>query len=540
LAKLLEDDVVEDDANRNALIRAIRTHVSDMWRLHRRILRSRRNEQTSVYLPGRGGAKRILYDCENERGLAEAVEAWRLLHSLGSNNASESASIIAVELARVMEEFASCEPQLVLKMAKRRRDLVDFDGLPHLDGEVTLLDKIINAASECNQDVKLHALLREIQTYKTSSSFVVFTTAKITANLVFEFLKKELPQRLVFRHSLSDLAWTQFTDECSSCILVCDRTAEEGINLQKQDAVAVHYDLPFAPNRIEQRIGRLDRFGCGVPVVSIAMVAEGSQVQMNWFEFLDIALDVFVRSIASLQYLIEESMRSIWNNFIHSGCEAFDEATEILGGSDGKVATEFKRIRAQDAIDAYEIDPITQNTADELEFSDGVLSRTAVSVFKNWVISSIQFRYVEDLNGTFRYQFAREGSGPKTLLPVDEYQRLFFNSIDTTSDSRRTKNATVPFSFNRIIAQRRNCRLLRVGDPFVDAFEHYARWDDRGACFAFWRHCPAYKPTDDPDVFFRFDYVLSPNPEPLLELCNGTTGANVNSMLRRSRAVMEP
>ena len=114
LAKLLDDDVAENDLNRNALIRAIRTHVSDMWRLHRRILRSRRNEKTSVYLPGRGGAKQILYDCENERGLAEAVEAWRLCISAACFSSPESEKRTANALARRVQEFAATEPRLLV------------------------------------------------------------------------------------------------------------------------------------------------------------------------------------------------------------------------------------------------------------------------------------------------------------------------------------------------------------------------------------------------------------------------------------------
>ena len=35
---------------------------------------------------------------------------------------------------------------------------------------------------------------------------------------------------------------------------------EEGLNLQYAHGI-VHLDLPLAPTRIEQRIGRLDRFG---------------------------------------------------------------------------------------------------------------------------------------------------------------------------------------------------------------------------------------------------------------------------------------
>ena len=43
----------------------------------------------------------------------------------------------------------------------------------------------------------------------------------------------------------------------------CSRTdaAGEGIDLQRQCHRLVNYDIPFNPNRLEQRIGRIDRYG---------------------------------------------------------------------------------------------------------------------------------------------------------------------------------------------------------------------------------------------------------------------------------------
>jgi ATP-dependent helicase HepA len=46
----------------------------------------------------------------------------------------------------------------------------------------------------------------------------------------------------------------------TTAILVMDRRGEEGLNLNCADAI-VHLDLPLSAARLEQRIGRLDRFG---------------------------------------------------------------------------------------------------------------------------------------------------------------------------------------------------------------------------------------------------------------------------------------
>lgn len=50
-------------------------------------------------------------------------------------------------------------------------------------------------------------------------------------------------------------------------ILVATDCLSEGINLQEYFNAVLHYDLPWNPNRIEQREGRVDRFGQEAPKV---------------------------------------------------------------------------------------------------------------------------------------------------------------------------------------------------------------------------------------------------------------------------------
>lgn len=52
-------------------------------------------------------------------------------------------------------------------------------------------------------------------------------------------------------------------------ILVATDCLSEGINLQDQFSAVVHYDLPWNPTRLEQREGRVDRFGQEAPEVRV-------------------------------------------------------------------------------------------------------------------------------------------------------------------------------------------------------------------------------------------------------------------------------
>jgi Superfamily II DNA and RNA helicases len=55
-------------------------------------------------------------------------------------------------------------------------------------------------------------------------------------------------------------------------ILVATDCLSEGINLQHSFDAVVHYDLPWNPNRLEQREGRVDRYGQRSAVVRTVLI----------------------------------------------------------------------------------------------------------------------------------------------------------------------------------------------------------------------------------------------------------------------------
>jgi superfamily II DNA or RNA helicase len=52
-------------------------------------------------------------------------------------------------------------------------------------------------------------------------------------------------------------------------ILVATDCLSEGINLQEKFTAVIHYDLPWNPNRLEQREGRVDRYGQSAKTVKV-------------------------------------------------------------------------------------------------------------------------------------------------------------------------------------------------------------------------------------------------------------------------------
>src|SRR5205823_11681722 len=69
-------------------------------------------------------------------------------------------------------------------------------------------------------------------------------------------------------------------------ILIATEAAAEGINLQFCSMV-VNYDLPWNPQRIEQRIGRCHRYGQKHDVVVINFLNRENAADVRVFELLD-------------------------------------------------------------------------------------------------------------------------------------------------------------------------------------------------------------------------------------------------------------
>src|SRR5206468_3081488 len=81
-----------------------------------------------------------------------------------------------------------------------------------------------------------------------------------------------------------------FRDRAS--IMIATEAAAEGVNLQFCNLV-VNYDLPWNPQRVEQRIGRCHRYGQQHDVVVINFLNRENQADARVFELLDQKLKLF-------------------------------------------------------------------------------------------------------------------------------------------------------------------------------------------------------------------------------------------------------
>lgn len=514
----------EDDPEFIQALTALRSHLTETYRLHRRILRNRRRSVPWA-TPTRAGLETLLYDCDVTGERSRALDELRVhLFNLEVSDALlQTLFIVALH----PNGASSLGPQLD---AHRVDD-------PHARRLAARVDQLMrDAAAVVARVTSTVDTIRRLLALN-EQQVVVFCDRSEQADRVAVALREAFPGETVQRHSCTESSqrtvdeedgdadavqpWEAFIRDPTRCrVLVCDARGEEGLNLHGGRKVAFHYDLPANPNRLEQRLGRLDRFGVGEPIRSVAVVCADDLAEVAWLACLDKGFDVFHHSIASLQYLIESSLREATIAWAGSGVEALVGWSSQLAGPKGWIASERRRIDQQDALDS--LDEAEDEAFDRLEATDNdwVQWRDA---FRAFAVDNLQFRaQVEPWSGSlppgeqvFRLAYDREGQR-STLLSLPAFAASFLGTIDIENrDSRPTHPLTFPYAFRRGTTQSREglargVRPLRCGDPLIESLVSFCNTDDRGRSFAMWRHLPDYQATDASgiDLYFRFDVYV--------------------------------
>ncbi|MFF5180702.1 DISARM system SNF2-like helicase DrmD [Micromonospora sp. NPDC000316] len=147
--------------------------------------------------------------------------------------------------------------------------------------EMALLEKMYQwaEAKEALPDAKAKELITYLSAvckpdgrHWTNERVVVFTEYRDTQIWLAELLRQEglaAGQGLVLLHGGTPaeereqlrLAFQADPTKQPVRILLATDAASEGIDLQKHCHRLVNYDIPFNPNKLEQRIGRVDRYG---------------------------------------------------------------------------------------------------------------------------------------------------------------------------------------------------------------------------------------------------------------------------------------
>ncbi|MDY3354727.1 MAG: helicase-related protein, partial [Prevotella sp.] len=133
--------------------------------------------------------------------------------------------------------------------------------------------KILNDIKTTDGDEKVRQAL-EIVRFSLNSGMnpIVFCQYIQTAEYVGKYIAEHLAKEKKYKKVAVGIVTSRLADEERKIkiddlsredahVLVCTDCLSEGVNLQQGFEAIIHYDLPWNPNRLEQRNGRIDRFG---------------------------------------------------------------------------------------------------------------------------------------------------------------------------------------------------------------------------------------------------------------------------------------
>jgi superfamily II DNA or RNA helicase len=162
---------------------------------------------------------------------------------------------------------------------------IGSDTRPVVAQEVARLEGLVERARRCHSlgpDPKtLHflKLLRRLRREENNPRLkvLVFTEFRATQQMLAQMLEGQGIRTAIVNGQMGlqerAIAQQRFREDAE--VLISTDAGGEGINLQFAHIV-VNWDLPWAPTRIEQRIGRVDRIGQQHPVRAFNLVLEDS------------------------------------------------------------------------------------------------------------------------------------------------------------------------------------------------------------------------------------------------------------------------
>lgn len=202
---------------------------------------------------------------------------------------------------------------------------IDYE---ELDKEIEMLEQFILTINNNSVDTKYETLKKAIDSAFNKlekngydKKIIIFTESRKTQKFLYDNLTKEgFEDIIMFNGQNSDdksnkiyKAWLFKHDNLSKKInskninmrtaildffknkgkiLICTEAGSEGLNLQFCSTI-INYDLPWNPQKVEQRIGRCHRFGQTNDVSVINFINEDNVVEERVYELLKYKFKLF-------------------------------------------------------------------------------------------------------------------------------------------------------------------------------------------------------------------------------------------------------
>lgn len=512
----------EEEAQDKVLL--LRSHLSDTYRIHRRLIRSRRTQSLLETFPVRGRTRSkdwLIKDHDDRRHELPVLldEIREILHTLPEQEALPILRVVLCRVSGPIEYLSELVGELrgegSLLFEQQDRDLLG-PIINSVEGR-QISDLIERVTTRTPQSTRFDAVIDWTKSHVGKSQVAISSSStKVAKQLAGLLIDKLGSHRVAVLSSVMSASEREteskrfMEDDGNQCtVLVIDRSAEEGLNLQKASKV-LHLDLAISANRIEQRLGRFDRWSDGISDSVESVVFGEADPELDselgiWRRILDEAFAIFTDSTATLQYVLPEYEEAFLRRFLEDGPV---EATNDLPLIKERFENQRRQIVHQDMLDAIE------QTHDDVKFIDAIASvdsfpREIEECIRRYAVDALHL----DIHGVGSPGRQRGSIKPTPLIP---------NSIanDIIGDSLSGSRRRTEYSGRRTESVKRGTRLLRRGEPLVDRLLEFAERDDRGRTFLVEVPIPNL-PSEVPDTFlFVTDFKITVQP---VDFSDGTT-----------------
>lgn len=403
-----------DESAARVHCRRIRLRLSETHRIHRRMIRTRRGALLAKAFPVRGRTKDdewLLTDGDTRR--AAVLDFLDEVRSEIAGTADiDSSAIFRILLGRATAPTSALAD---LACALRGDDCHDLDeherhalrGIAGSAAGFVWADRLSAITDTESLADRLSAMCEWVWRYIGHAQVVVACSYPASAEAAAQRLEARFgPHRVV--RLLSGMsrceraeAVERFTTDPSRTVLVVDRSAEEGVNLQVAEAV-LHLDLPISASRVEQRLGRFDRHMAAdaiapKPVHSMAFREADTRLDAQlgaWRTALDQGFDIFRRSSATLQYVLPELETAFLAEALEGGLVS---AGRRVAEQRDALDAQRRRIQAQDLLDALD------DRADDEELNNRLTAADDADAirqaFRGYAVEMLGFTETEEGTG---------------------------------------------------------------------------------------------------------------------------------------------
>ena len=269
-------------------------------------------------------------------------------------------------------------------------------------------------------------------------------------------------------------------------VLVATDCLSEGVNLQEHFNAVVHYDLPWNPNRLEQRIGRVDRYGQDKTTVkNVLLHGVNNQIDLVVLEVLlrkneairdalGVSVPMPVDSDRVIETLIETLLlrQSVQSRQLQLGLsspevsqlhEEWDRATEREKENRSYFAQQGIK-QDEVARELEEMEPALGNPDDLLRFVSDALQRFGGSLVQDRRTEVYKFSE-GDLG-----QIMQRRNGDRELP-----ERVIFDGIQSQGNTLLGRNHPIVETLTSSVLARAlagdDSQFARCGAMFTDAVE---------------------------------------------------------------------